>query len=519
MSLVDDLRTDLAAAGYTVAALDSLWGPDAATALHRGHRVPARRALEAHRDRLLHLPPVAVLAQLFVLGMAVPRSALAEALPTLTVTGAEELGLVASVAPSSRGAGHIMRPSRDLRPYAFTDAAGDAHWWIISDLGELVSGGPLRQDHVLGVGGASLTLSGLMFTSAVESVLDLGTGCGIQAMHAARHAGRVVATDISRRALWIAELNARLNEIDNIEFRAGSLFEPVAGERFDRIVSNPPFVITPRVEGVPEYEYRDGGRVGDALVREVLTGAADHLVAGGTAQLLGNWEYHAQVDGLARVAGWLDGVGLEYWVIEREVQSPAEYAETWIRDGGTRPGHDFDRLYEAWLDDFRLREVASVGFGYVVLRRPAGTPALRRTEALHGPLGEAADPLGNHLERCLAGIDALGSDDEDADARLAEARLVVAPDVTEERHYWPGEENPTAIVLHQGGGFGRAIAADTGLAALVGASDGELPVGAIIGALAELLEIEPSALADALLPAVRELVAGGILSPSSSSRG
>src|SRR5690606_7683158 len=148
------------------------------------------------------------------------------------------------------------------RPYSFVDANGVGEWWIVSDLSELATGAPLREDHVLGVGGASSTLSGLTIGSAVRSVLDLGTGCGIQAMHAARHADRVVATDISARALEIARLNAELNGIRNIEFRPGSLFEPVAGERFDRVVSNPPFVITPRAGGVPAYEYRDGGMVG-----------------------------------------------------------------------------------------------------------------------------------------------------------------------------------------------------------------------------------------------------------------
>src|SRR5690606_16888635 len=103
----------------------------------------------------------------------------------------------------------------------------------------------------------------LQFPDDVDSVLDLGTGCGIQAMHARRFARRVVATDISERALRYARLNAGLNGLDGIEFRLGSLYEPVAGERFDRIVTNPPFVITPRTPEVPAYEYRDGGLEGD----------------------------------------------------------------------------------------------------------------------------------------------------------------------------------------------------------------------------------------------------------------
>jgi methylase of polypeptide subunit release factors len=213
-------------------------------------------------------------------------------------------------------------------------------------------------------------------------VLDLGTGCGIQAMHAARHARRVVATDISARALDIASLNAELNGFTNIEFRLGSLFEPVADESFDQIVSNPPFVITPRAEGVPSYEYRDGGMVGDALVQHVMRHAGDHLTPAGIAQFLGNWEYTHSSTGLDRVQRWLAETtepAVDAWVIERDVQHIDEYAETWIRDGGTTPASpEFDRLYGAWLNDFEHRGVERVGFGYVILRRPdAATPTAR----------------------------------------------------------------------------------------------------------------------------------------------
>ncbi|WP_022894724.1 DUF7059 domain-containing protein [Agromyces subbeticus] len=506
--LLERLRTDLGAASYTVAAVDALWGPAPAAALHRGERVPARRALAAQRVAPGGLPARAVLAALFVLGDDVEVSELEQALPALGVAGAIELGLVTV----DRG-GASARAALDLRPYGFTDARGGGEWWIISDVGELMLDGALGEQHVLGVGGASMTLSGLMLPTPTATVLDLGTGCGIQAMHASRFAERVVATDISERALMIASLNLALNGIEGVELRLGSLFEPVAGERFDRIVSNPPFVITPRAEGVPEYDYRDGGMVGDALVEAVVGGMHEHLQPGEIAQLLGNWEYRAeeQLDALERVGGWAGA--LDHWVVEREVQHVTEYAETWIRDGGTKPGTaEFDRLYDVWLDDFAARGVESVGFGYVLLRRAdAAASAPRRfarLERLHGPLGSNAEGLGAHLAECLAARDRQAQLD---DAALAAARFVTAGDVTEERHYWPGDDDPTAMLLRQGGGFCRVITLDTGLAALVGACDGELAIGAIVGALAELLDVDEAALARELLPAVRTLVDDGLL--------
>jgi methylase of polypeptide subunit release factors len=514
-ALIALLRSDLEAARFTVDTLDALWGERAASALFRGQRLPALRAIavmQAAQSAAGREPDAAAtLASLLMLGMPQPREAVASALPSLGLDGATELGLVELV-PGAQG-GELVRPLIDLRPYGFTDRRGAGHWWIASDLGELSSGAALRPDHVLGVGGASMTLSGLMITEPVDSVLDLGTGCGIQAMHASRHAARVVATDISSRAIALARFNAELNEIGTIEFRQGNLFEPVEGELFDQIVSNPPFVITPRGGGVPEYEYRDGGMVGDALVAEVIRGAAASLVPGGIAQLLGNWEYRDGQDGLDRVAGGVGGPAgarLDAWVVEREVQDAASYSETWIRDGGTRPGTaEFDSLYAAWLDDFDSRGVESVGFGYLTLRRRADdAPPFRRFERLHEAMGSNRAGLGEHLAACLAAHDWQAAL---SDESLGLSTLVVASDVTEERHYWPGDEHPAVITLRQGGGFARSIEAGTALAALVGACDGELSVRAICAALAHLLEVEERELSGELLPSIRELLDTGIL--------
>ena len=575
--LADLLRADLVAAGYTVDRLRQLWGDEADAALARGDRVPARRALDATDAGVGQVPtaaagqvataaagrnfesaapaagrnahhPAGTLARLFLLGQSVADEQLTSALPTLGAAGARTLGLL-----DSGGRALI-----DVRPYSAVDEGGAVQWFIASDLGEDALGeeavgetavgeeargseaagaealvGALPAHHVLGVGGASLTLATLIPTQPVDRVLDLGTGCGIQALHAARHARSVVATDISARAIKRASLTFALNGVSSVELRQGDLFAPVAGELFDRIVSNPPFVITPRREGVPLYEYRDGGLVGDAIVERVVRGVAEHLRPGGTAHLLGNWEYHDVAssdehsgDGLARVRRWITEAGLDGWVVERERQSPAEYAATWIRDGGTRVGTpDYDRLATAWLDDFESRGVTAVGFGYIFLRRPvtdgaapgasaaAGTssPAASRfvrTEVLTAPLGAAPTGIGDHLLACLRAHDGVSKLD---DAQLGALRLEVAPDVTEERHYWPGDENPTVVRLQQGGGFARTIDADAALAGLVGASDGELTVAEIIGALATLLDVDEVALRDQLLPQVRELLVTGLL--------
>ena len=491
-ALISALARDLGAAGFTVDTLAELWGADAAEALHRGHRVPALRALAAAEPT-----PAATLATAFVLGLAVEPRALDEALPTLTAAGAIELGLVAVDGT----------PLLDLRPYSVVDGRGVASWWIASDLGELALGHAIPEHHVLGVGGASTTLSSLLVPAEVEVALDLGTGCGIQALHAARYARRVIATDISERALALAAFNAELNAVTSIEFRLGSLFEPVEGEQFGHVISNPPFVITPRTESVPEYEYRDGGMIGDALVASVVQSVGAHLIPGGIAQLLGNWEC-GEADGLARVEAWVAETGLDAWVVERERQSVEQYAETWIRDGGTRPGAEFDRLYAAWLDDFATRQVAEVGFGYIALRKPVdGIPTLRRFEHYGQPLGGS---LGDHIAAVFSAHDWLrGHDDES----LRSSAVTIASDVTEERHYWPGEEHPTVMLLRQGSGFARSVQMGTALSAVVGACDGELTIGQISDAVADLMQVDSDELSAEVLPELRELVLTGFLLP------
>ncbi|WP_307484251.1 DUF7059 domain-containing protein [Microbacterium trichothecenolyticum] len=488
-ALADDLR----AAGYRSTALREAWGAQADDALARGLRRPAMRALGDRVDA------VAVLGRLWGLGLPVARGDAEAALPRLRVSGAVSLGLVGV-------SGDAVTPAVLLRPQGFADDRGEVEWWIASDLDEAALEGPLPEDHVLGVGGASQTLARLQLTRRTRSALDIGTGCGIQALRLRRLVDRVVATDISERALRFTRLNALVNGVDGIETRHGSLFEPVAGETFDRVASNPPFVITPRVAGVPAYEYRDAGLEGDDLVASVIRGVGAHLSPGGVAQSLGNWEYREGESGLDRVRGWIPEA-LDAWVIEREVLDPLAYAELWVRDGGTIPGtRAYARLIDAWLDDFARRGVTGVGFGYVLLRKPlAGGPTLARYERVTGG-GEAG--FGPHLAACLAAHDRVALLDDDG---LAASVLRVAPDVTEARHHRPGEEDPTVIELRQGGGFGRIVEVDPGLAALVGACDGDLSVGVLIDAIAQLMEVDAEALRADLLPRVRELLVTGFV--------
>lgn len=483
------LREALAAADYTLDGISACLGDRATRALHREQPTPAE-LVTRHAGS-----PIATLVRLFALGHAVSSARLDAALPGLGTAWLVEQGIV-------HGTPEEVRASFDLRPYA----AGEDLWWVLSDLSEVMTGAPLPADHVLGIGGASTTLASWTIRRSVGRALDLGTGCGVQSLHLSTHADGVVATDTSARALTLARANAALNEVV-WDLRHGDLFEPVAGEEFDQVVSNPPFVITPRTGEVPTYEYRDGGRVGHEIVRSVVREVGSRLRPGGVAQLLGNWEVGAGGDWRQVVQEWLADSELDAWVVQREVQDVAEYAELWAGDGGHRQGTPgYEQMYAAWLADFDAREVEQVGFGVLTLQRPGHRrEPWRDLVDCGGPL---RGPMGPVIE---AGLRARNWLAEHGDAGLLETAWRCAEDVTEERYGRPGADDPNVIMIRQGGGLGRSVRAGTVLAAFVSVCDGELPAGRALDAIAQLVGASPQAVRDEVLPDVRELVADGLL--------
>jgi release factor glutamine methyltransferase len=123
-------------------------------------------------------------------------------------------------------------------------------------------------------------------------VLDIGTGSGNLVVAVARqHTGAQVTTvDLSPDALAVARRNAgRHGLADRIRFLEGDLFGPVpAGERFDSIISNPPYIPRADIAGLPagvrDYEPHvalDGGPDGYAVFDRLVAGAPDYLVPGG----------------------------------------------------------------------------------------------------------------------------------------------------------------------------------------------------------------------------------------------
>lgn len=477
--------------------LDAL-GTEAHAALGRDEPEPAFRA-SADAGHL------GTLIRLFLLDGAEPEPDVAAAFAPLELPDVYRLGLLWTD-------GDLVRAGLDLRPHG--DEQGS--WWVLSDLEperrRRLRADPRRGlhpempvDHVLGVGHASLSLVRATIRRPVHSLLDLGTGNGVQALHAGRHAERITATDVSPRALALAKGTFLLNELD-VELCRGEWFAPVARRRFDQVVCNPPFVVgPPRVD----YTYRDSGLAGDDASALVVRQLPAFLNVGGTGQLLASWLHRAGEDWADRVARWLPH-GTDAWFVQRDVADPARYVGTWLRDARIDPRSPEGRAKAAdWLDWFGENKVDGVGFGFVTLRRIADgqTPAVVCED-----LRQAFDdPLGPEAAGWLERVGWLRDNPD-----LLSTSFVVPPSVALERIATPGDEGwtPTVHRLHRTDGPGWTHELDELTVALLAGCRGALPLSDLLGLLAAAHGVPADALVDAALPMVRELVRHGMLWPA-----
>lgn len=413
------LRDDFARAGYSQESLARalcVEGPvDAGAA-----RANARR---------LDGSPLGTLARLFLTGEPLPRSTVAAA---LDVDAAVALGLL-------EGEDDLSAPFA-VDEWQDRYLAHDHH-------------AQMQFDHVTGVSNATRTLAALTPRTPVRRALDLGTGCGSQALLVARHADQVVATDVTERALRVARLNLELNGVENVESRQGSLFEPVEGERFDLIVSNPPFVVSPDTDVV----FRDAGLEGDEISRLVVRGAAEHLELGGQAAMLICWAHGEDEDWADRVRSWLQATACDAWLVRYVSEDPLEYALKWAGEEAA----------ERWADYYEEASIGALTTGGLVLRkRPdGGDGRFASMDADSGPTGSASDQIARVFDALAFAGD------------LRDERLRMAPHVLDEQLAWvDGTYRHVRLAIRLDEGAGVEVPVDPGALPALFALDGSRPV-------------------------------------------
>jgi hypothetical protein len=474
------LRARLVEAGYTTVRLEETLG---------GGRISFTPTnIAVHERRLASSDPFSVLVRLFLLGATLDEKQATAALDPVDV---EEL----ATAGWLEAAGGGVRATLKLVPHGDVLIASDRE-----------SDGPTGTDWVAGIHPPSVTLAKLTVRRPVARALDVGTGNGIQALLASRHADEVVATDLNPRALAVAGLNARLNRVENIELRKGSYFEPVEGEQFDLVTCNPPYVMSPE----NRYAYRDSGLPGDTVSRQVVEQAPVFLGEDGFAHILISWG-HAKDDPWRPLEPWVADNGCDNWLLHFGSDDPVTHASEWLKPVARDDPEAYGDRLDRWLGYLDGLGIEAIAHGAVILRRRSRARNWARRDRVEL---DRVEQGSGHVLRVFETQDYLEALDDDrrllgdvlhlADGHRLEQTLACREGRAEVRS--------TTLCLDEG--FAFRVALDEHAARLVPLLDGERPLGEVLTRRAEEMRLGPDEAARfeaAALPVVRRLLELGLL--------
>ena len=264
------------------------------------------------------------------------------------------------------------------------------------------------------INSTTLFLLNLAIRTPCRSLLDLGTGCGVVAIVAAsQFAEQVTATDLSGRAGLFARFNAWLNESPNVEVLTGDLFQPVAGRRFERILSNPPFYVTPSSAGFSRRIPWDW--TGFAGISSSRLPA--HLEEGGFLQMLCEWPEIEGQPWEERLSEWFEGTGCDAVVCAGGTYDPILYAQNRLPVVTTPAGKEADyQKFEEWVSYYKAEKVKAIHAGFLTMRRRSGQNWVhfeRVSTQPYVPLGDAmlhlfAEPRSAFFRRATSGEQAAG---------------------------------------------------------------------------------------------------------------
>lgn len=472
------LQEILGAAAYTEEGLRTVLGPRPGVGLYADREVYLRR-LGSDRP--------ATLARLFDLGMSVSEPDAQAALRPLELSDLAASGLI------ELDSGSVW-PLVRISPFdgmLFASDPGDAR---------------LRPDFVLGVNPSARSLASLTIRRHAGSTLDLGTGCGIQGLLASRHSGEVVGVDVNPRAVAFAELSAGLNGVRSFDARLGSWFEPVAGGRFDLVLANPPYVVSPDTTVL----YRDSDLPGDEISRWILGQLADYLTEGGFAEMLCDWVHSGDGDWREPLEAALEGCGCDVVMIKYRTAEPTSYAGLWNILLAETDLPAFREALDRWLGYYRRAGIEAISWGLVALRRRSdGANWIRAIESPGGPSPGA----GEHVERLFTGKDYLRGLSDDG-ALLDEVFVPIEGTRFERRSVWPSSSDSpdhTLVKLPRNLGFAARI--ETGAAEVVLRCDGTRRLRDVAAATARELGREEGELREASMAGVKRLLELGFLTP------
>jgi methylase of polypeptide subunit release factors len=361
-------------------------------------------------------------------------------------------------------------------------------------------------DFVVPPGGTTLQLAHAMIRQRSRRTLDLGTGCGALACVAAAHSDRVVATDVNPRALDFVRFNLRLNGLERVDCLKGDWLDPVADQRFDQIVCNPPFVITPKSRLL----FRDSGMRGDAFCRSLLQTTAQQLEEGGFCQMNCNFAHQRGESWRDGLTEWFHDLGCDAVVWLLSTDDVSAYAMTWIISTESQDSEEVTRLFDQWMDYYEREGIEAVSYLLVTLRRrEAGENWTQIEDFPRWIMG----PCGKEVLRSFAHHGFLAAH-SDVEALLACRFRLASEARIEQRHAM--SERGLAVCeakLRLVGDVQHTMNLDGSVVGLIARCDGRTPLRDLANQLAATQGLPPEEIHSTLLQGVRSLLLRGVLCP------
>ena len=334
-----------------------------------------------------------------------------------------------------------------------------------------------------------------------RATLDLGAGCGILGVLAAGVSERVIATDLNSRAEEFTLFNASWNGVTNLEYRNGDTFEPVSGSRFDLILANPPFFVTPSATEL----YCENPMELDGYCRRVVREAAQHLNEGGFFQAVLEW---VQVRGQSwqdRLSEWVEDTGCDVWVLRSYVRDAAGYARERIRESSTR--ESFAEKFDSWMNYYRDRNVEEVHGGILAMRRRSGRNWMR----MEGTPVEANGPFGELVLETFATQDILSSEPTDRELLDMKPRLAGDAQLDQTFRVVDGRWAPGSLRIQLTGAAPAQSAVERDVAGFLARCNGAVTLGELALDLSTNIKVAPQAVREQCCSIIRILASRRIV--------
>ena len=253
--------------------------------------------------------------------------------------------------------------------------------------------------------------------------------------------------------------------------------------------------------------FRDGGREGDAVSRDVVRALPEHLEEGAFGSVLISWVVPSDGDWSAPLRWWVSGRGCDAWFLHYGTSDPLTHAANWLRhDLGGDP-EAFAAALDRWLVYFDRLGIEGIATGAVVLRRRTGVNWMRADRIP----ADRLRPAGEQIQRIFAAGDVLSAMRDER--QLLAERVALAPRALLEQRavLLDGEWDGAGAILRLEEGLGFEASLDGATAGLLASLDGRRTVADVAADLARLDGTSREVVEQAALPIVAELLASGFL--------